>query len=153
VENWWLGLRQCVAEPWGDAERAGVPALPAAMAASPAAMVAAPATGAHPPHVVDAAGALSWPCRRGGCIFTKKVITKTQPHSSTTAQPTPALPPTGRTIATTALPRNVAPPAAVVYMAMAAPVCRGAIAGMIAPSGTKPASRMPKVMPAAKATQ
>ena len=35
------------------------------------------------------------------------------------------------------------------YIAIAAPVCFGAIAGMIAPSGTKPASRMPKTVPAA----
>src|SRR5699024_11706459 len=57
-----------------------------------------------------------------------------------------------RTAATTADPRKVAPPAAVVYMAMAAPVCRGARAGMIAPRGTNPASRMPKTVPAITAT-
>src|SRR5699024_11543967 len=49
-------------------------------------------------------------------------------------------------------PRKVAPPAAVVYIAMAAPVCRGARAGMIAPRGTNPASRMPKTVPAITAT-
>src|SRR5690625_1280465 len=37
-------------------------------------------------------------------------------------------------------------------MAMAAPVCRGARAGMIAPRGTNPASRMPKTVPAITAT-
>ncbi len=52
-------------------------------------------------------------------------------------------------MATTAVPRNVAPPAAVVYIAIAiaAPLWPGVSAGRIAPSGMNPASRMPNTMP------
>ena len=55
--------------------------------------------------------------------------------------------------ATTPEPRNAAPPAAVVYIAIAAPLWSGASAGMIAPIGTNPASRQPNTQPAATETQ
>src|SRR5690606_26172445 len=89
---------------------------------------------------------------RGWSTFSAKVIRKARAYRTTNAQTTPMFPPQGRTTATTAEPRKVAPPAAVVYIAIAAPLWSGASAGMIAPSGTKPASRMPKTVPAMTAT-
>src|SRR5699024_12678599 len=74
---------------------------------------------------------------RGCSTFSAKVMRRARPKRGTKAQTTPTVPPQRRTTATTAEPRKVAPPAAAVYTAIAAPECFGARAGVMAAGGTK----------------